>query len=276
MHKIHFQRAELLKKLAQVQATPEEMQSLTSIAATQTKGLKKLFTEKKILKTGNDHKTKTFTLNSIKGAKKLRSKWLVEEKKEIRNNDPNVVGFESSDYSSSDSDESDDNEGQEEGKNIAENREANVTSKGEKDVEFKVTKTNEKEKINEDTKPIISKQEVNVTSKGEKNMEVEVTGNNTRNNEIKIEKENINKDQHIPIVRKPAVFVEVERSAKIQAARLKLPILAEEQEIMEVINENSVIIIAGETGKTFIINCTTVNFTSKLKRRKRFKIFEPF
>ncbi|KAK4878089.1 hypothetical protein RN001_010595 [Aquatica leii] len=48
--------------------------------------------------------------------------------------------------------------------------------------------------------------------------------------------------------RKPAVFVPVHRKSVIQKARLKLPILAEEQEIMELISQNSVVIIAGETG----------------------------
>ncbi|XP_066255814.1 probable ATP-dependent RNA helicase kurz [Euwallacea similis] len=47
---------------------------------------------------------------------------------------------------------------------------------------------------------------------------------------------------------KPAVYVDVVRTAAIQAARVKLPILAEEQQIMEIINENSIIIVAGETG----------------------------
>ncbi|XP_032647088.1 putative ATP-dependent RNA helicase DHX37 isoform X1 [Chelonoidis abingdonii] len=47
---------------------------------------------------------------------------------------------------------------------------------------------------------------------------------------------------------KPAVFIPVDRSPEIQEARLKLPILAEEQVIMEAINENPVVIICGETG----------------------------
>ncbi|XP_059612342.1 probable ATP-dependent RNA helicase kurz [Phlebotomus argentipes] len=47
---------------------------------------------------------------------------------------------------------------------------------------------------------------------------------------------------------KPAVYVHVERKPEIQAARLKLPILGEEQIVMEAINENDVVIIAGETG----------------------------
>ncbi|XP_060532993.1 probable ATP-dependent RNA helicase kurz isoform X2 [Cylas formicarius] len=50
------------------------------------------------------------------------------------------------------------------------------------------------------------------------------------------------------VERKPAVYVDVIRSAEVQAARFKLPILAEEQQIMEVINENQIVIIAGETG----------------------------
>lgn len=47
---------------------------------------------------------------------------------------------------------------------------------------------------------------------------------------------------------KPAIYVEVKRTEEIQAARVLLPILAEEQMIMETIQENSVIIISGETG----------------------------
>ncbi|XP_040540313.1 probable ATP-dependent RNA helicase DHX37 [Gallus gallus] len=47
---------------------------------------------------------------------------------------------------------------------------------------------------------------------------------------------------------KPAVYVPVDRSPEIQEARLKLPILAEEQVIMEAINENPIVVICGETG----------------------------
>lgn len=47
---------------------------------------------------------------------------------------------------------------------------------------------------------------------------------------------------------KPAVFVMLNRSAEVQANRLKLPILSEEQTIMEAINENPVTVIVGATG----------------------------
>ncbi|NXS38396.1 DHX37 helicase, partial [Pomatostomus ruficeps] len=52
----------------------------------------------------------------------------------------------------------------------------------------------------------------------------------------------------VPAPCKPAVFVPVDRAPDIQEARLKLPILAEEQVVMEAINENPVVIICGETG----------------------------
>ncbi|NXA37330.1 DHX37 helicase, partial [Eudromia elegans] len=47
---------------------------------------------------------------------------------------------------------------------------------------------------------------------------------------------------------KPAVFIPVDRAPEIQEARLKLPILAEEQSVMEAINENPIVVICGETG----------------------------
>lgn len=43
--------------------------------------------------------------------------------------------------------------------------------------------------------------------------------------------------------RKPAVYIHVDRTAEVQAARLKLPILGEEQIIMETINENNIVIL---------------------------------
>ncbi|KAK3750958.1 hypothetical protein RRG08_009215 [Elysia crispata] len=49
-------------------------------------------------------------------------------------------------------------------------------------------------------------------------------------------------------VSKPATFILVNRKPEIQEGRLKLPILAEEQVVMETINENPVVIICGETG----------------------------
>ncbi|XP_030075313.1 putative ATP-dependent RNA helicase DHX37 [Microcaecilia unicolor] len=46
----------------------------------------------------------------------------------------------------------------------------------------------------------------------------------------------------------PAIFIPVLRTSETQEARLKLPILAEEQVIMEAVKENSVVVLCGETG----------------------------
>ncbi|KAG5673670.1 hypothetical protein PVAND_003696 [Polypedilum vanderplanki] len=61
-----------------------------------------------------------------------------------------------------------------------------------------------------------------------------------------IEKEKENPS--IEVDRKPATYIHVERDQEIQITRLKLPIIAEEQVIMETLSENSVIILTGSTG----------------------------
>lgn len=89
--------------------------------------------------------------------------------------------------------------------------------------------------------------------------------------EVAKEKSNEPKKENkkIPVIdveRKPAVFVPVERKPEIQEARLKLPILAEEQEIVEAINENPVVIITGETGSgKYINNFDCANSTVDIK-----------
>ena len=50
-----------------------------------------------------------------------------------------------------------------------------------------------------------------------------------------------------PCIAKP-VFVEVNRDPEIQTARLQLPILGEEQAVMEAIKENEIVLLVGETG----------------------------
>ncbi|KAM9858095.1 putative ATP-dependent RNA helicase DHX37 [Aulostomus maculatus] len=61
------------------------------------------------------------------------------------------------------------------------------------------------------------------------------------------EEQTENKDQ-IKKSSQPAVFIPVDRSPEMQDARLKLPVLAEEQVIMEAVKENPCVVICGETG----------------------------
>ncbi|XP_061673457.1 probable ATP-dependent RNA helicase DHX37 [Syngnathoides biaculeatus] len=76
--------------------------------------------------------------------------------------------------------------------------------------------------------------------------------------------EEVNKEQHqtqkekqvekkttsnqVAVMSKPAVFIPVDRLPQIQEARLKLPVLAEEQVIMEAVRENPCVVLCGETG----------------------------
>lgn len=70
----------------------------------------------------------------------------------------------------------------------------------------------------------------------------------TKFQESKKSVEEVRQQNLVPKVHTPAVFIPVNRKPEIQAARLKLPVVAEEQVIIETINENPIIIITGETG----------------------------
>ncbi|XP_075689607.1 putative ATP-dependent RNA helicase DHX37 isoform X2 [Rhinoderma darwinii] len=59
---------------------------------------------------------------------------------------------------------------------------------------------------------------------------------------------NTSKHKTAPPSSQPAIFIPVDRTPEMQEARLKLPILAEEQVIMEAITENPVVVLCGETG----------------------------
>lgn len=78
-----------------------------------------------------------------------------------------------------------------------------------------------------------------------KNMEKETTS--AKSQESKKSMKEIQRNVS-PKVHTPAVFIPVNRKPEIQAARLKLPVVAEEQVIVEMINENPIVIITGETG----------------------------
>lgn len=56
------------------------------------------------------------------------------------------------------------------------------------------------------------------------------------------------KDVPVKKPSQPAVFIPVDRLPEIQEARLRLPVLAEEQVIMEAVRENPCVVLCGETG----------------------------
>lgn len=78
-----------------------------------------------------------------------------------------------------------------------------------------------------------------------------------------------------PKTYRPTVYVHVERTKEIQAARLKLPILSEEQVIMETINENSIIILTGETGSGKTTQVPQFLYEAGYAEKKLIGITEP-
>ncbi|XP_021916790.1 probable ATP-dependent RNA helicase kurz isoform X2 [Zootermopsis nevadensis] len=219
-------RATLLEALSKAQIQPEYLSKLTSIASIQTKGLKRYFLEqekgdKKIKRKHRDdeNEEEMQNINSIAGSQK-RNRLLmlgIDVNRTSEENDPNVVGFEVSSDSSGDDDDDDEREQLAGGSTV---HEGSVQQSSTQEVESTEVDKSVAE-LSSQTLPCPKNQE----------------GDNVKHME---------KSQNV--TRKPAVFVPVDRSSEIQDSRLKLPILAEEQAIMEAVNENPVVILAGETG----------------------------
>ncbi|KAG8039658.1 hypothetical protein G9C98_000387 [Cotesia typhae] len=217
-----LQRADLLKNLAEVQASSGELEQYMSITAIQTKGLKRHFQE--LNAPSSKAKDRNIILeeaksipNAIKGSKKRRMELLGSELKQQASSDPNIIGFEED----TDNDESSDDENIEAEEKIKE--EVEISEKIDPEISI--------------VKKIIDK---NINTTTNKNDEKSIENKNKPIKPVKIIYETID--------RKPAVFVPVDRKPEIQEARLKLPVLEEEQRIVEAINENNVVIITGETG----------------------------
>lgn len=132
--------------------------------------------------------------------------------------------------SSEESDEDEENEEREEEEENAEDNQG--TENGDASIEEKDEEVEEEENVEE------GKKEDEATDKD--------TGEDPKAIEEGEKPKEGKKAQIVPA--KPAVFVMLNRSAEVQANRLKLPILSEEQTIMEAINENPVTVIVGATG----------------------------
>ncbi|XP_075155646.1 putative ATP-dependent RNA helicase kurz [Haematobia irritans] len=216
-------RAELLEALAKVQVDETELKQYTSISQVQTVGVKKLDTldqliSKKLERQKVQQVAEGTKISSIKGAAKR--KLLREEEADIeaKKRNPNFVGIEES---SSDDDDDDDEE-----EDASKNQEIKTDNQG----------------------PIDSKNDTKTSN----NIEAEkpkIQEEKSRQDPIKSDKASTSNSASASLApARPTVYVPVIRDPEIQAARLKLPILAEEQQVMEVINENNIIIVAGETG----------------------------
>ncbi|KAL4718942.1 hypothetical protein ACJJTC_009294 [Scirpophaga incertulas] len=226
-------RVALLESLSQVQASQSEVNQLTTISAVQTLGLRKL-TELDKETPIEDKEQPIRKFSSIAGTKKRLRLLKLDNLDKIKKTkyDPNVVGLESSEDVSSD-------------------------SEGHSDVEVSIPTGNEENKNNNIVDCISNENTINNIKDVDATSQSECINIEEKTNEPKKHRENKSCEQLIkrendevkkPKLECPTQHVDVQRDPKIQVARLKLPILGEEQRIMELINENEFLIVAGETG----------------------------
>lgn len=203
-------RSTLLESLASVQIPSEELQQYTSLSAFQTKGLKKHFWEQQF---GVVNKRK-LTDNIDQDTKTLSS---IAGSNKIRRL-ALLAGY-------NDNNDSDDDD----------------TGNQVKNPNFVGLEDSDE---SEEFEPELEVEQVLEKVASKEDVTMQVLGNQIAIVEEVIAPSPIKKS----VEHKPAVYVHLERTPEIQAARLKLPILGEEQVIMETISENSIIILAGETG----------------------------
>ena len=121
----------------------------------------------------------------------------------------------------------------------------------------------EKEEINEveEESEEVSTDEEDEEMKTEENPSEDKTEVNQKEDDQKPNEDHVRKraredseDEESEVSKKPKLlgpklkFVEVQRKEEIQNGRLELPILSEEGNILEAVNNNDVILICGETG----------------------------
>ncbi|KAJ4445445.1 hypothetical protein ANN_07250 [Periplaneta americana] len=205
----NLQRASLLEALSKIPTQPELLSQLTSITSVQTKGLKKHFLEQE------------------RGDKKVKRKQVDEDEEEAHNINSIAGSQKRKRLLMLELDE----------EKTAEAKDPNVVG-----LETSSESSSDEDEEEDGEDEVTSAVEEEDTDTVSKNPKVEVATEAVSDEAVNKPR----KERHV--ASKPAVFVPVHRQADIQEARLRLPILAEEQVIMEAINENPVVVLAGETG----------------------------
>lgn len=192
-------------------------------------------------------------IDSLAGSKRK----LVKKTKEYDRNNPNIVGFSSSSDSDSDSEDG------------VKRPKLDIDIKKE-NTEYSVAQETSKKS---ETSDVEETKECEVQRETNELRDVKEQTQETVESKPSVSVEEIQKRETVE--RKPSVFVEVHRSEEIQMARLKLPILAEEQQIMELINENAVVIIAGETGSGKTTQIPQFLYEAGYALKKQIAVTEP-
>lgn len=240
----------MLEDLAAVQIPEAELQQYTSISQVQTVGLKRLHTLDEYLAKKKERQTQQLIekdqetrsvrrVNALRGSKR---KLLNEEREELeaKRMNPNIVNAEESE------DDDDDDEDEEEEEKISEEQ-AVLPAK----VEQQQPATNEELALKlQPAKPAPAAK-------------------------FKTESKAAPCPAVAPTPVHKTVYVPVNRTAEVQAARLRLPILAEEQQVMELINEHPIVIIAGETGSGKTTQIPQFLYEAGYAQHKMIGITEP-
>lgn len=209
-------RAKLLKDLKQCQLDSSQLELLHSTSSMQTRGLKRF--------TKDENSRKPQKFNEIERAEKCLDAALLLKRKRVRvrthSDSSKSISSEDTDAISTDEepDTIEDSNNSPDVQQGSEDLNANECSHPEHDLKLDVSNgEQESHSTRELVRDIVS-------------------------SEIKFEEE------VKPIVRNPAIYVEVTRDPKIQESRLALPIIGEEQHIMETIRYNDIVVLSGETG----------------------------
>ncbi|XP_017870908.1 PREDICTED: probable ATP-dependent RNA helicase kurz [Drosophila arizonae] len=245
-------REQLLKDLGAVQIPETELNQYTSISQVQTVGLKRLHKIDEILDKKKERQTQQKMenkqskgsgqrVNALKGGKR---KLLVEEQEEIeaKRINPNIVNAEESEDSSEEEDSANDND------EVTEKMEENQPDE-EKSVNAEESEDDNDKEGNGEEKEEMKENQADLPAKGEQqppaaNKQAALAMQLAKPSPMIIRKASAGTPKSVH----KTVYVPVNRTAEVQAARLRLPILAEEQQVMELINENPIVVISGETG----------------------------
>ena len=211
-------RAELLAALQTVQA--DSLAGMESLASVQTKGVKRQLEEREELPVVMQQETVAPTppvAETKLEKKKRRRANLAKEKKVKEAKRPDIVGY--SESSSEDSSEDSDQEEQQEG-----GTEQRVDSRVEESVVERISD----EKADDDADDQVVPNTTEVTRPDEEEPDEAVPATSHRPAGLQL--------------------VTVSRGAGMAAARARLPILGQEQEIMELVGSQGVLVLSGETG----------------------------
>ncbi|RWS15917.1 putative ATP-dependent RNA helicase kurz-like protein, partial [Dinothrombium tinctorium] len=239
-------RKTIIAELKKYQIPSQEYEKMSSVNKMQTRGLKRIFADTESASSSEKLKR----LKSVSGGKNNEADDFSESK------DPNIIGFERSENDDDDASEDEDDDNNESCEKEVENLSNPETSSKSEIQNVHSVKSTENEIENVDSS--------NKAKSEESNRDKLIDENKATEKREKLEKTS-----------EPAVFVPIHRLEIVEKARLSLPILAEEQIIMEAIRYNPVVIICGETGSGKTTQVPQFLYEAGYSKSQKIAITEP-